>query len=145
MISKFIPAGWFDPNNLPGRNEKCPCDSGKKFKNCHQESVRRSLSIISAHVKVVNKKLIDIAGKRKFTQNGKNGWQFDRKEEGSCITYLFEGVGVLKIDYHDLPMTFNNIFDSDKIANANIEDITYSEILPIIQPEEKLDEEKTDM
>lgn len=144
MQQKFIPVGWFDPNNLPGRNEKCPCNSGKKFKNCHQESVRRSLSIISAHVKIVNKKLVDLAGQRRFTQNGKNGWQFDRKEEGSCITYLFEGEAVLKIDYHDLPMTFNNIFDSDKIANAEVDEITYDECL-IVQSKEESHEEKTDM
>lgn len=29
---------------LPGRNEPCPCKSGKKFKRCHGDPVKRTLA-----------------------------------------------------------------------------------------------------
>ncbi len=35
---------------LPGRNEKCPCGSGKKFKSCHLDAVEAPMraAVVSA-------------------------------------------------------------------------------------------------
>lgn len=144
MGQKIIPDGWFDPAEKIGVNAKCPCLSGKKYKNCHQESVKKAMRIIKAHQIIVNKKLVDIAGKKRLVQNGKNGWQYQVRVEGSVKTYSFDGRDYLKIDYHGLPMVFDNIFDADKIANAEVDEITYDECL-IIQTKEEIHEEKTDL
>jgi len=133
MTEKFIKLGDFDPSNPPGRNAFCPCKSGKKYKNCHSESVKDALRIMHAHHIVVQQKLRDLTGSLRLPANKNKGWVFDTKVVGSQLTYSYEGRDILMIDYHDLPMSYNNVFDTDKIANANIEDITYTEIKPLTQ------------
>jgi uncharacterized protein YecA (UPF0149 family) len=41
---RFVHLSAQDPQGV-GRNDKCPCNSGKKYKNCHQQQVEASYRV----------------------------------------------------------------------------------------------------
>lgn len=47
-------------NPLPGRNDKCPCGSGMKFKQCCEKNMRRSIQkkFIEARQRKSNKNIL---------------------------------------------------------------------------------------
>ena len=129
--------GWFNPDEKFRRNELCPCESGKKWKNCCERMYNQAMRVITAHQSLVNQKLIEIARDRELQANGGRGWRFTKQVDGSCLTYLHNDVPILRIDYHDLPLQFNNIFDAEKIAMQPVDYITYTEIKPLFPGEFK--------
>ena len=64
-----------------GRNEPCPCGSGKKYKHCHGALAREGLTVKPRSIHVVAGALFDAAGRVLIAQRppGKHmagGWEF---------------------------------------------------------------------
>lgn len=106
------------------RNQRCVCDSGKKFKNCHLPIYEKAESNIRKNQQVIDNILRQIVEKYKIKPlNGK--YPIDRNVIKGTQKYLYRicGKPCLEVDYTGMPVQLSTISDYERVAEINIDEI----------------------
>ena len=106
------------------RNQRCLCDSGKKFKNCHLPIYEKAESNIRNNQHIIDNMLRDILQKHKIEPlNGKYPISRNPIPQTQKYVYSICNKPCLEVDYTGMPVQLVTISDYERIAEVNIDEI----------------------
>jgi len=106
------------------RNQMCPCNSGKKFKNCHQQIFNKAAFNIRKNQDTIDTMLSQIV-RTNLIKSVDGKFPVRRKETKHPGTFIYTvcGINCLKVEYGDMPVEIKSIADHEAMAKVCVDDI----------------------
>lgn len=108
------------------RNQKCICESGKKWKNCHEPIFQKAERNIKDNENAINNQLNKLLRENPDSFPAVNGKYPVKKlpmKDPHIVIYLLCDVPCIKCDYTGMPISLTTISDYEFVAELDIRTI----------------------